>query len=37
MVNASGWDLPRLLATLTELELAGHVVLEGGRWFARAS
>ena len=27
----------RLLATLTELELAGHVVLEGGRWFARAS
>ena len=37
LVNASGWDLPRLLATLTELELAGHVVLEGGRWFARAS
>jgi len=37
LVNASGWDLPRLLATLTELELAGHVVLEGGRWCARAS
>ncbi|MQT60013.1 DNA-protecting protein DprA [Pseudomonas sp. FSL R10-0399] len=34
---ASGWDLPRLLAALTELELDGHVVLEGGRWFARAS
>lgn len=37
LANISGWDLPRLLATLTELELAGHVVLEGGRWFARAS
>ena len=37
LVNASGWDLPRLLAAMTELELAGHVVLEGGRWFARPS
>ena len=37
LVSASGWDLPRLLAALTELELEGHVVLEGGRWFARAS
>ena len=37
LVNVSGWDLPRMLAALTELELAGHVVLEGGRWFARAS
>ncbi len=30
LVSASGWDLPRLLAALTELELEGHVVLEGG-------
>ena len=37
LVSASGWDLPRLLAALTELELEGHVVLEGGRWFARPS
>ncbi|MES2871641.1 MAG: DNA-processing protein DprA [Pseudomonadota bacterium] len=37
LVSASGWDLPRLMAEMTELELQGHVVLEGGRWFARAS
>ena len=37
LVSASGWELPRLLAALTELELEGRVVLEGGRWFARAS
>ncbi|MGO2766972.1 DNA-processing protein DprA [Pseudomonas taetrolens] len=37
LVSASGWELPQLLAALTELELQGHVVLEGGRWFARAS
>lgn len=37
LVRASGWELPRLLAALTELELEGRVVLEGGRWFACAS
>ena len=37
LVSASGWELPRLLAALTELELEGRVVLEGGRWFACAS
>ena len=37
LASAIGWDLPQLLAALTELELEGHVVLEGGRWFARAS
>ena len=37
LASASGWELPRLQAALTELELCGHVVLEGGRWFARAS
>ncbi|PVZ10571.1 MULTISPECIES: DNA-processing protein DprA [unclassified Pseudomonas] len=30
-----GWPLPRLLAALTELEVAGQVVSEAGRWFAR--
>lgn len=37
LASASGWELPALLAALTELELEGHVVLEAGRWFARAS
>ena len=37
LASASGWALPALLAALTELELEGRVVLEGGRWFARAS
>ena len=37
LASASGWELPKLLAALTELELEGHVVLESGRWFARSS
>ncbi|MBC2653910.1 DNA-protecting protein DprA [Pseudomonas sp. MSSRFD41] len=34
---ASGWPLPRVLASLTELEVDGRVVNENGRWFARLS
>ncbi|MBM7062662.1 DNA-processing protein DprA [Pseudomonas sp. UL073] len=29
---ASGWSLPEVLVALTELELAGRVICEGGRW-----
>lgn len=32
----SGWELPRLLAELTELELAGQVACEAGVWVHRA-
>ncbi|MEG1340177.1 MAG: DNA-processing protein DprA [Pseudomonas sp.] len=32
---SSGWPLPRVLAALTELEVAGRVCNEAGRWFAR--
>lgn len=31
---ASGWPLPRVLASLTELEIGGRAVNENGRWFA---
>lgn len=34
---ASGWPLPRVLASLTELEIEGRAVNENGRWFARLS
>ncbi|MBP5140030.1 DNA-protecting protein DprA, partial [Pseudomonas chlororaphis] len=36
LVEASGWSLSRVLAALTELELEGHAVCEGGCWYARA-
>ncbi|NWA04042.1 DNA-processing protein DprA [Pseudomonas gingeri] len=32
---ACGWNLSRVLASLTELELDGRVANEGGRWLAR--
>jgi len=35
LANSSGWPLPRVLAALTELEVAGRVCNEAGRWFAR--
>lgn len=35
LAHASGWPLSRVLAALTELELAGQVCNEAGRWFAR--
>ncbi|AYF90906.1 DNA-protecting protein DprA [Pseudomonas sp. DY-1] len=31
----SGWELPRLLAELTDLELQGHVAREAGCWVHR--
>ncbi|OLF51477.1 DNA-processing protein DprA [Pseudomonas chlororaphis] len=37
LVGASGWGLAKVLAALTELELEGCAVSEGGRWFARLS
>lgn len=33
---ASGWELPAVLAALTELELEGLVANQGGRWLGRA-
>lgn len=36
LVAASGWSLSEVLAALTELELDGRVVCEGGRWVGRA-
>lgn len=35
LAEAVGWPLPRVLAALTELEMEGRAVSEGGRWFAR--
>ncbi|MFK8331276.1 DNA-processing protein DprA [Pseudomonas sp. BJa5] len=35
LAASSGWPLPRVLAALTELEVAGRVCNEAGRWFAR--
>lgn len=35
LANSSGWPLPKVLAALTELEVAGRVCNEAGRWFAR--
>jgi len=37
LADASGWTLPKVLATLTELEMDGRAVCENGRWFARVS
>ncbi|MDE1167473.1 MAG: DNA-processing protein DprA [Pseudomonas sp.] len=37
LVTSSGWALSAVLQALTELELAGQVVNEAGRWFARRS
>ena len=36
LAERSGWPLPEVLAALTELELDGRVVCEGGLWLARA-
>ena len=35
LAAGSGWPLPRVLAALTELEVAGRVCNEAGRWVAR--
>ncbi len=35
LVAASGWTLAQVLAALTELELDGRVVCEGGHWVGR--
>ncbi|AKK01570.1 MULTISPECIES: DNA-processing protein DprA [Pseudomonas] len=35
LADASGWGLPRVLAALTELEMEGRAICDGGRWFAR--
>lgn len=35
LVQATGWPLNEVLATLTELELDGRVSNEAGRWLAR--
>lgn len=37
LADAAGWALPKVLAALTELEMEGRAVSEGGRWFARVS
>ncbi|RON05637.1 DNA protecting protein DprA [Pseudomonas brassicacearum] len=37
LADAAGWALPKVLAALTELEMDGRAVSEGGRWFARVS
>ncbi|MFJ2365166.1 DNA-processing protein DprA [Pseudomonas sp. NPDC087697] len=37
LADAAGWALPKVLAALTELEMDGRAVSEGGRWFARLS
>lgn len=37
LADACGWALPKVLAALTELEMDGRAVCEGGRWFARLS
>ncbi|MFJ3486664.1 DNA-processing protein DprA [Pseudomonas sp. NPDC090202] len=36
LATNSGWPLPKVLATMTELELDGSVTCDAGRWFARA-
>lgn len=35
LASASGWALPQVLAALTELEIDGMVVNQGGRWLGR--
>ena len=37
LADASGWTLPKVLATLTELEMDGRAGCDNGRWFARVS
>jgi DNA processing protein len=37
LADASGWTFPKVLATLTELEMDGRAICENGRWFARVS
>lgn len=37
LAESSGWALPKVLVALTELEMQGRAVAEGGRWFARLS
>ncbi|MFQ6575364.1 DNA-processing protein DprA [Pseudomonas sp. UM16] len=37
LANSSGWPLSKVLAALTDLEVAGRVCNEAGRWFARPS
>ena len=37
LADSSGWALPKVLVALTELEIEGRAVAEGGRWFARLS
>lgn len=37
LADAAGWPLPKVLIALTELEMDGRAVCEGGRWFARLS
>ena len=37
LAASCGWALPKVLATLTELEIDGRAVCENGRWLARSS
>ena len=37
LAESSGWALPKVLVALTELEMQGRAVAEGGRWVARLS
>ena len=37
LAASSGWSLPKVLASLTELEMNGRAACENGRWFARVS
>lgn len=36
LAQSLGWPLPKVLAALTEHELAGRAACEAGRWFGRA-
>ncbi|WP_426155000.1 DNA-processing protein DprA [Pseudomonas sp. TSRC2-2] len=36
LAASCGWALPKVLATLTELEIDGRAVCENGRWLARS-
>lgn len=35
LASASGWELPRVLAALTDLELDGCIAREAGLWVHR--
>jgi len=37
LADSIGWPLPKVLASLTELEMEGRASCENGRWFARVS